>query len=313
MIKKLFLLLALAALLPCAAHGSGQPLLRLGILPVIDTLPLLVAEKEGLFAREGLTVELVRFNSALERDTALTSGKIDGCFGDLLNTILLCNSGTALLVVTESYHTSPAQPMFVLLAAPGAEIGAAREIAGVPVAISKASVIEYFLDEMTAKAGIPPESVKKVEIRAIPIRYQMLMENRISLALLPEPLASKAMEGGAVPVLDDRTIDTTATIIAVRKDLLTEHPEVGEKFMRAYGKSVGMITGEPARYKDILVEEARFPASLKERYTMHPFPAPRLPSRHDVSRVQSWLVREQILQREIPYEDLVWEIPFKEQ
>jgi len=312
MIKKIMLLLALAILFPCSVCGGDLPTLRLGILPVIDTLPLIVAEKEGFFEREDLRVELVRFNSALERDTALTSRNINGYFGDLLNTILLCNSGNGLLIVTNAYHTSPAQQMFALVAAPGSGITSAGDIGSVPVAISKASVIEYFLDEMTMKAGIPPESVEKMEIRAIPIRYQMLMERRVSLALLPEPLASKAIAGGAAPVLDDRNLDTTATVIAIKTDFLTEHPEAGKGFMRAYDKSVRLITRDPARFKETLVNEARFPASLIEGYTMHLFPLPGLPSRSDVSRVQSWLMKEGLLQHEFPYEDLVWEIPYKE-
>jgi len=50
------------------------PKLRIGLLPVVDDLLFVVAEKERLFEKEGLSVELVYFGSARDRDSAIMSG-----------------------------------------------------------------------------------------------------------------------------------------------------------------------------------------------------------------------------------------------
>ncbi len=103
-----------------ALPARAQEPLKLGILPVVDTLPLLVGETEGLFAKAGLTVELVTFQRALERDAALQAGQLDGYFSDILNTLLLIRAGQDLRIVTTVFHTHPDFRMFGIVAAPGA-------------------------------------------------------------------------------------------------------------------------------------------------------------------------------------------------
>ncbi len=84
MIKRLFLLLALLLIaLPASAAG-----LRLGVLPAADSLVLNVAHDEGLFEAEGLDVDLIPFQSALELGAAMRAGELDGHFGDIINVLM---------------------------------------------------------------------------------------------------------------------------------------------------------------------------------------------------------------------------------
>ena len=104
-----------------ALPARAQEPLKLGILPVVDTLPLLVGETEGLFDKAGVTGRTgLGFQSALERDAALQAGQLDGYFGDILNTILLIRAGQDLRIVTTVFHTHPDFRMFGIVAAPGA-------------------------------------------------------------------------------------------------------------------------------------------------------------------------------------------------
>ncbi len=100
---------------------------------MIDTLPLYVADELDLFAEKGLDVELVEFNSALERDTAFTVGSIDGYFGDLINTLVIRNT-VDVKVVTVDYHTSHDHLMFAILASPGSGITDLSGLHGMAIA-----------------------------------------------------------------------------------------------------------------------------------------------------------------------------------
>ncbi|HMV28770.1 MAG TPA: ABC transporter substrate-binding protein, partial [Anaerolineales bacterium] len=62
--------------------------LKLAVLPIIDTLPLYVAEAEGLFAKQGVTVELIPVASAPERDQLLAAGQADGTINETLAVML---------------------------------------------------------------------------------------------------------------------------------------------------------------------------------------------------------------------------------
>ena len=64
MMRRLLVLLSLLVL--AAVQPAHSALLKLGVLPAADTIVLHVAADEGLFAKQGLEVELVPFQSALE-------------------------------------------------------------------------------------------------------------------------------------------------------------------------------------------------------------------------------------------------------
>ncbi len=56
--------------------------IKFGTIPVLQSLPLFVASEKGFFKEQDLSVEVVLFSSAMEKDIALTSGQIVGYFGD---------------------------------------------------------------------------------------------------------------------------------------------------------------------------------------------------------------------------------------
>ena len=62
--------------------------LKIAVLPIIDTLPMYVAEAEGLFAKHGVTVEFIPVASAPERDQLLAAGQADGTVNETLSVML---------------------------------------------------------------------------------------------------------------------------------------------------------------------------------------------------------------------------------
>jgi ABC-type nitrate/sulfonate/bicarbonate transport system substrate-binding protein len=52
--------------------------LKLALLRILDTLPMYVAQQEGLFEAKGVKVEFIPAASAAERDQIITAGQADG-------------------------------------------------------------------------------------------------------------------------------------------------------------------------------------------------------------------------------------------
>ena len=286
------------------AVQAREPL-RLGILPVVDTLPLLVGETEGLFAEEDLRVELVTFQSALERDAAFQAGRLDGYFGDILSAVLMIRAGQPVRIVTTVFHTHPGHRMFGIVASPGSGLNTLAALQGREVAISRATIIEYLLDRLLVSRGLAPDYVEKLEIKKIPIRLQMLLADQVPAALLPEPLLSLAELKGGEVLLDDRGLDTSETILALRVQVLAQRPGLAEKFLAAYGKAVRRINRNPDNYKDLLAARTRFPMPVKQQFRIPVFPEPAPPSARDVSAVQDWLGATGNHTDQMPYEALV--------
>ena len=76
--------------------------------------------------------------------------------------------------------------MFAVLAGPKSRLSRAADLAGVPVAISKNTIIEYTTRHLLKKSGLQPDRIKVMEVKNIPVRFQMLMAGKIKAATLPE-------------------------------------------------------------------------------------------------------------------------------
>jgi len=287
------LAMILSVLTPPAWAGP----LRMGILPVLDTLPLQVADREGLFQDQGLDVELVPFASALERDTAMQSGRLDGYFGDLVATLLLIRSGVPMRIATVSWSSSPGQRMFAVMRAP-------KDAAAEPptVGISRSTVMEFLLDAMAKRHGLPLGRWEVVEVKKIPIRMQMLLQGQLSMALLPEPLAGLAESRGATVVATDEMLDMPLTVLCLRKDLPAAELRA---FLRAYDQAVAELTARPECYRALMAETCRIPPDLARDFPVYTYPGPRLPSADEVNVVQDWMVQKGMLDAQLPLADLL--------
>ena len=261
----------------------------------MDVLPLLVGQEKGLFEKEGIDLELISFQSALERDAALQAGRLDGYFGDILNTVLLVQSGEQLKIIATAFHTHPQCRMFGIAVAPGSGITDPAGIKGKDVAISSATVIEYLLDQLLGTRNMSPKDVTKQEIKKIPIRLQMLLSGQVTAALLPEPLLTLAEANGASVILDDRNLNTALTVLAVN---LKNRPAISALipgFLKAYDAAVDMINENPSLFKELLITKTQFPLAVKDKYPVPVFPARALPAEADVLAVQEWLLKNGLI------------------
>lgn len=304
--KKILTATAALLLIAISSCKGGSDKIRIGILPVIDTLPLIVADSEGLFREEGVEVDLVVFNSALEKEAALTAGELDGTFGDLITSLLQIKNGNDTKLVIESSHTSKDNRMFALLASPASGIDSLGKIRNEEVAISMGSIIEFFLDRIMISSGVEASKIKRVEIKAIPVRMQMLMTNSIKLALIPEPLASKAVKEGAKILADDRKLDTTATVIIFKDSFLSKNGPAMEKFFKAYNRGVERINSSPDKYKGIMVSKLRLPADIKDTYKVPVYNSARLPLEKDVRLVYDWMKSKGMITSPVEYRNITW-------
>lgn len=62
--------------------GEGVQTLSLALLPVLDILPLYVAQQNGYFEQVGVKVEMIPVKSPQERDTLVQAGEAEGMLTD---------------------------------------------------------------------------------------------------------------------------------------------------------------------------------------------------------------------------------------
>ena len=298
----IFIFMIFVLLLSCSKKGE---IIKVGILPAIDSLPLIVAEAEGLFEEEGISVELVMFNSALEKESAVLSSALHGSFGDMVTALLTLKSGKDVRIFTESSRTGSSR-MFALVAAPGSSVKGINSAGREQIAVSSGSVIEFFLDEIAALNNVDPGSLRKLEVKGIPLRYQMLMSGQVNLAMLPEPLVSKAEKEGARIIADDLSLDVTATVISFRGDFLEKNRSFAGSFTKAYNRSINLINKNPDKFRDFMVSRLRLPEELKESFTVPRYSKINPPSERDILLVYSWMKSKGLVEAPLEYDKIIW-------
>jgi NitT/TauT family transport system substrate-binding protein len=287
---------ALAAMLLLALAGPARAqALRLGVLPVLDTLPLHVAVQEGCFAAQGLDVELVPFASAMERDTAMQSGQLDGYFGDLVATLTLIRAGVPMRVATVSYRTTPGQRMFAVVASPKGAVP------GAPLGYSRTTVMEFLLGRMAPGDAAAGRAFTRMEVKKIPIRMQMLMAGQLGFAILPEPLATLVERQGGQVLATDETLDLPLTVVCLRQ----ERMGACAAFLAAYTRAVEALTTRPEDFRALMARECRMPGPLAADFPVYRYPAPSLPSEAEVAQVQEWMLSVGLLETPLPYAAIV--------
>ncbi|WP_337431897.1 MetQ/NlpA family ABC transporter substrate-binding protein [Bilophila sp.] len=190
-------LLVLAAFQP--AHSAP---LKLGVLPAADTIVLHAAADEGLFAKQGLEVELIPFQSALELGAAMRAGALDGHFGDIINVLMQNESGSPQAIIATTSHSSPDNRCFGLVVSPKSKAQTLADLKGKDIAVSSATIIDFLLVQLLKQQGVAPDFLNRQDIRQIPVRLQMLLSGQIESALLPEPLVSLVEAKGARTILN---------------------------------------------------------------------------------------------------------------
>ncbi len=292
--------------LPTPPAGGEVPTLRMALLPILDVLPIHVADRNGYFEQVGVQVELVPVKSAQERDALMQAGQVDGMLTDLISPVLFNQDRPQIMVVRTACKAYPDSPLFRLLARPGSEVKSPADLAGVEIGISQNSIIEYLTDRMLEHAGLTADQIAVQEVSAIPVRFELLLNGEIPAATLPDPLASGAMAAGAVLVVDDTSIpELSQSVLAFSVKTLEARPEAVRRFLQAWEMAVQELNARPEAYQDLLIEVGRVPESIQGTYQMPPFPTASVPTPEQLADVMRWALDKGLVEKDMPYEQIV--------
>lgn len=297
----------LAALLAgCAASKPEDTHLKVALLPILDVIPVFVAQQNGYFAEQGIQVDQVPVKSAQERDVLMQTGQIDGQLNDLVSTALFDKDSIKIKIVYTARRAFPEAPMLRILAGPKTSIKSVSDLKGVPIGISQNSVIEYLTVRLLEAEGLKADDIKVQEVTAIPVRFEQLMNGNIPAATLPDPLAQGAIAEGARLVVDDsKHTSLSQSVLSFSVASLQSKPNTIKKFLVAWEKAVAEVNAHPEKYQDLLVQQGRVPKSIENSYKMPPFPLQSIPSQAEMSDVVQWLRAKGAVSRDIPYADMV--------
>ncbi len=276
-------------ILGISCSGSGKKdqekqTLHLGVMSSMDYLPLAVAQREGYFNKIGVDIKLQKFYSANERDAAFQSLNIDGTVIDFTGAVLQKSGGIDLKL------TSKCDAPFYIVAGAQSNINYLSELKGKQVAVSQNTVIDFIVDMALKSVNLTDADIKKVEINKIPLRFEMLRNNKIDATGLPNPFALMAQAAGDKILTSNDSLGFAITgIMFHSKAIETKGQLIGQMY-EGYNMGVDYLNSHSAKdVEDILVKDLGFPADIIPTVKLPRYTHAQLPTDKDIQVTVDWL------------------------
>lgn len=300
--------LCIFILVGCGDKGSNsqekvpQKTITIGVMPDVESVPFIIAEKNGYFTKAGVNVKIEHFTSAKDRDSALQSGKLDGVITDVLAVVFANEGGIDLKMIAKS------EGNILLMAGKNSGIKTVNDLKGRSVGLSTNTIMEYTVDQMLASAGMQASDINKIAIPPLPTRLEMLQGGKIDAAILPQPLAGLAIKDGALMLSSTDELKNKAGAIAFTGKCLKENPQEIKDIFAAYNEAADTLQKEPPEnYADYIIQEQGFPPTIKGSLTLPKYEHASAPDAKIVDNVVSWMRNKNLIKNSFTYKDLTAE------
>jgi len=307
--KSAFLKVAMAAFIflfalnACTAKPKVTHVIKFAVLPVLDSLPMYVAQQEGLFEKYNLDVELVPVGSGPERDQLLAANQVDGVINEVLTTILNNREKQNIQIVRFARAATAENALFSILASQKSGITDVNDLKGVGIGISEGTVIAYLTDRLLQKEGFLPEDIVTIAVPKIPDRLVLLNNGELTAGTMPEPVSSLlALQGAKVVLADSKYPELSHSTISFRSEYISTYPEAVRNFLAAIEEAVTAINADPTKYESTLLESNILPPPLAGKFKVPPFVTASVPNPTQFEDVRQWALDKGLLIETVSYE-----------
>lgn len=171
---------------------------QVGYQPTMLYLPIFVAQEKGFFARHGVHVELVRFESANEMAQALATGRIDATGMSsisVLGNLEKTSPGAFRIYLVEAF--TPDRSPDAVVVRRGSNIQALSDLKGKKLGIQPGTTLRDYADRFLQNAIGPVHGVTFVQMQP-QIQVQALDSGSVDALFSLDPIPTLAkLELGA--------------------------------------------------------------------------------------------------------------------
>ncbi len=274
-----------------------------------DNVIAWVAKEGGIFARNGLDVQLIYFQGGTTSVMALVSGEtpIAQTAGPgVVNAVL---GGSDAVMIAGGVTTLD----YWLLSRP--EIKTPEQLKGGAVAISRfGSASDFIVRYALQRIGLTPvKDVAILQIGALPDRLAAMETKRVQATVLAPPAMYMAQKRGFNILADVAALGLAyqATGVATTRRFIREHPEIVRKYVEAHVEAVhrfktdrqlGMaVLAKYLRLQDKEILERTYLGAIAE----HKLPAKQYPTLEGIRTILKPLLEQDPKARAAKAEDFV--------
>lgn len=296
--KRIILMAILVVTIAFAAIGcnkadkeSEELSLKVGLMPAVDSAPVLLAEKNGYFTELGLNVEVQIFNNAQDRQSALQTQTIDGAITDLIAVAVNVDGGFDIKATT---MTNGVFPVLMMEGADSKE--------SIKVGMMEVSVTNFLIDEWLGENY----AIEKVFINDIPARLAAIGSGQLDMGLFPEPMASMGELNGLQKKLYQPEAGYCPDVIVFTGKALEEKEEAVKLFHQAYNKAVDLLNQDTQVGIDIIMEKIpNLKPEIEDKIILPEYTRVTIPDDEYIEKVIQWTSNTMKKELKVKADDLV--------
>lgn len=258
--------------------------LRLCLLPTEKLVPVLIAQKEGLFRSQGLEVHIDVVASARQRDALLLSGETDVALLNLVSVVLRIVGGHRLRVLTLVERATSERPMFGLVRRPPSKVMPTERRPS--VGIASGTIVDFLADAMLASVAVA--DVQLVEVADIAQRARDVLDGTLTYAVLAEPFLSDSAQRGAAIIADDSVTVAPPPTLCVRYETACARADQIARFLVAYAEAAALANADGDRARAAL---ATLDLPHDPSWSVPAFLVDEQPTQSEVQQVLDWARR----------------------
>lgn len=236
-----FVVLAALALAGCdgAPRDNAPVPLRLGMDAWPGYFPAVLAERQGLMAAEGITLDVVPMPDTQSLIAGFAAGRFDLAAVSLGDAIILQRNRPDLIVLLVSNESTGGDQLM-------GRGGAALDGDG-PLRIGThlGGFGELFVSEWLERTGVDPARIVWTNVNASDVPMA-LHEGRIDLGHTWQPHADAAAQGAVAVFTSAETPGLIVDVVLTTRSVATRHPEAVRGFARAWFTALERWQAEPA-------------------------------------------------------------------
>lgn len=279
------LLLAAVTLLTAACQSNGTSSqsgsgpetanITIGVLPVVDVAPVYLAEKEGFFKQEGLTVKFQQAQGGAALIPAMVGGNVQIAFSNYVSLFLAKNRGIDLNVIAEGDRAKPGfSGVFTM---PNSPIRTPADLAGKKVAVNTLNNVgDVAISAVLSQQGVDPKTLKFVEI-PLPDMGPTMQRGEIDAAWVVEPFTTSLKSTlKARAIIDPFTGPTDGMAIAgyaVTKRFADQNPKTIAAFLRALDKATAAANADSSKVAEVVPTYTGIKADAASKFTLPEYTA----------------------------------------
>lgn len=270
--KCIILLVVVLVLGGCGPKPSPSQVLKVGVMPAVDSLPIFVADQMGIFEDLGLDIEVEVYTNAMDRQSALQAGGLDGAMTDVIGLVNNVHNGFDIKVTTSTDGVFP-------ILYNSKNTSKETLVAG----MMEVSVTNYLSDEF-----LKDVTFTKEYITDLPARLEMISKGSLDLAVIPEPMASMgALNGLDKYVMELNDAYSPEVMVFNQKAIDSKNKEL-KLFHQGYNLALETIENDPSAARQLLVDTLALNPAILDDFVLPTYNKVRVPSQEYIKKIIDW-------------------------